>query len=69
MSLLLLLLLLFMQVSSASAAVSSFDDVCEVFGDIAKLDNLVARGASSAAAVLAPVPGAPVGFDLSVALR
>lgn len=61
------------QVSNASAAVSSFDDVCEAFGDIAKLDNLVARGAAAgpaaaAAAVLAP-PGAPVGFDLSVALR
>jgi hypothetical protein len=60
------------QVSSASAAVSSFDDVCEAFGDIAKLDNLVARGAAAgpaaAAALLAP-PGAPVAFDLSVALR
>jgi hypothetical protein len=62
------------QVSSASAAVSSFDDVCEALGDIAKLDSMVARGGSSAAAaaaaVLAPLPGAPaVGFDLSVALR
>lgn len=59
------------QVSSASAAVSSFDDVCEALGDIAKLDNLVARGgpaAAAAAAVVAP-PGAPVAFDLSVALR
>jgi hypothetical protein len=57
-----------LQVSSASAAVSSFDDVCEAFGDIAKLDNLVARGASSAAAAVLSPPGAPVGFDLSVAL-
>jgi hypothetical protein len=57
------------QVSSASAAVSSFDDVCEAFGDIAKLDNLVARGAGPAAAALLAPPGAPVAFDLSVALR
>jgi len=59
---------LHMQVSSASAAISSFDDVCEAFGDIAKLDNLVARGAGSAAAAVLSPPGAPVGFDLSVAL-
>jgi hypothetical protein len=58
-----------LQLSSASAAVSSFDDVCEAFGDIAKLDGLVARGTSAAAAVLAPVPGAPIGLDVSVGLR
>lgn len=53
--------------SDPAAAVSSFEDVCEALGDVAKLDNLVASTAPALAASAAAA-SAPVIPDVNIAL-